>query len=112
MFFSNIFESVEDMSGVNITKFLQDWKIDAITSSLTRSKEKKDGLQQALTDAYMATMHHQMVFKYNGRVSKFIRSTNTSDILAHNFMIRETLESVVKSCKYMLSIMIIRKLKL
>ena len=100
------------MSGVNITKFLHNWKIDAITSSLTRSKERKDGLQQALTDAYMATMHHQMVFKYKGRVSKFIRSTNNSDILAHNFMIRETLESVVKICKYILSIMIIKKLKL
>ena len=87
------------MNGVNITKFLADWKIDPITSSLTKSIASKEDLQQALTEAYMETMHHEMVFQSRGRVSRFIRSTNLSNSIAQNSMIKEALEAVTNKRK-------------
>ena len=88
------------MVEINETKFLSDWNIESITSSLNKSsKANKENMTQVLIDAYMDTMHHEKVLQSTGRVSRFIRSTKLSNIIAHNYMISQALESVTTKRK-------------
>ena len=54
-------------------------------------------MEQALAEAMMKTIH--LVFKSRGRISRFVRSSDYSDIIAHNYMISQGLEAAAAQCK-------------
>ena len=84
---------------MNITQMATDWNISYIVSSLTSSRASKEHMERELKDAMMKTMHHEMVFKSRGRISRFVRSSYYSDIIAHNYMISQSLEATANKCK-------------
>ena len=81
------------MAAMNITQMATDWNISYIVSSLTSSRASKEHMEQALADAMMKTIHHELVFKSRGRISRFVRSSENSDIIARNHMISQGLEA-------------------
>ena len=87
------------MKAINISQMKADWNISDIVSSMTSSRASKEHMEQALTDAMMKTIHHELVFKSRGRNSRFVRSSENSDIIAHNYMISQGLEVAAAQCK-------------
>ena len=47
----------------------------------------------------MKTIHHEIILKSKGRASKFVRSTEFSEMISHNFMISQSLQIVNDKCK-------------
>ena len=78
---------------------LADLNINNIVSALTANRASKEHMEQALTDAMMKTIHHELVFKSRGRISRFVRSSENSDIIARNHMISQGLEAAAAQCK-------------
>ena len=87
------------MKAININQMIADWNISNIVSSMTASKASKEHMEQALADAMMKTIHHELVFKSRGRISRFVRSTDYSDSIARNYMISQGLEAAAAQCK-------------
>jgi hypothetical protein len=87
------------MAAMDLSQMFADWYISDIVSSMTVSRASKEHMKRELKDAMMKTMHHEMVFKSRGRISRFVRSSYYSDIIAHNYMISQSLEATANKCK-------------
>ena len=87
------------MEAMDLSQMFADWNISYIVSSMTASRASKEHMEQALADAMMKTIHHELVFKSRGRISRFVRSSDYSDIIAHNYMISQGLEAAAAQCK-------------
>ena len=87
------------MKAINISQMKAAWNISNIVSSMTTSRASKEHMEQALTEAMLETMHHELAVQSRGRISRFVRSSKYSGIIANNYMISQNLESTANKCK-------------
>ena len=88
-----------------MTQMRDEWNIDSIPLSLTRKSTKQKLLKSKLMEAMHHQMEHEITMKTRGRVTRFIRSTKHSDIIAHNYMIMRGLQTETeKSNKKIMSL--------
>ena len=85
---------------MNISKLSADWNISSIVSSLGKVRGgMEEEMQKEFEDAMMNTIHHEMILKSKGRASKFMRTTEFSELISHNFMMSRSLQIANEKCK-------------
>ena len=87
------------MGAMNISKISADWNISSIVSSYAAARgvpEKE--MQQEFEDAMMKALNHEMILKSRGQATKFVRTTEFSELISHNFMISQSLQMVNDKC--------------
>ena len=75
------------------------WGVDDFVSNFTSRSIKQEELKQAMMEAMKHKMEHELTFKTRERVTKFIRSTQQSEIIGHNYMIMRSLKMAVENGK-------------
>ena len=75
------------------------WEVDKVVSTLTSDTTKQDELRKALKEAMEQEVKHEAAF--NGKMSstKFIRSTEVTRNIGHNFMVMESLQMATEKGK-------------
>ena len=85
---------------MNISKLSTDWNISAIVSSNAKVRGgMEEEMQKEFEEAMMSTIHHEMILKSKGRASKFMRTTEFSELISQNFMMSRSLQIVNDKCK-------------
>ena len=87
------------MKDMNLTKESMDWNIDSIISNLKGRVDNEDQLKESLTDAIQNVVDHEVTLKSRKRVTRFTRSTQHSEAISHNNMIRKSLENAAENSK-------------
>ena len=88
------------MLSMNISKLSTDWNISAIVSSNAKARGgTEEEMQKEFEEAMMNTIHHEMILKSKGRASKFMRTTEFSELISQNFMMSRSLQIVNDKCK-------------
>ena len=75
------------------------WELDSLVSTILGKKRNPDQAKLQISQALVNTTNHEVALSTRERVTRFIRSTVKSDLIAHNERIKQTLESIAK-CKY------------
>ena len=87
------------MAAIDLTKMFADWNLSEFVSSLTANRAIKEDMEQKLRESMEKTTRRELVCQSRGPISRFVRSSDYSDIIAHNYMISQGLESTAKQCK-------------
>ena len=83
---------------------MSDWDISSIISSVTNDISSSEDILQEFKDEMMKIMVHETSIASMGTVSKFIRSTEFSNAIAHNAQMSQCLQHVLDRRKMKLFI--------
>ena len=89
---------MKDKMNSTLAEAVADWNLDSLVTSFLGRKEKTEEIKAALSKALMDTTNHEMALSTRDRVTRFIRSTNKSNLIAHNERIKYTLDRTLQ-CK-------------
>ena len=74
-----------------------DWELDSLLSTITGQRQNAEDVRSKLSKAISKCTNHEVALRTRERVTRFIRSTNHSDVIAHNERIKSSLEKEVTS---------------
>ena len=73
-----------------MTEMADKWNINEYVSSLTRSNQEQ--MKQALIESMEQEIEHELVLKRGGRATAYVRTTERSEAISHNYMIMKSLQ--------------------
>ena len=73
-----------------------DWELDSLVASILGRNRNTDKAKLQMQQALDNITNHEVALSTRERVTRFIRSTIKSDIIAHNERIKQTLETIAQ----------------
>ena len=76
-----------------------DWDLDSLLSTILGKKRNTDQAKLQVSQALAKCINHEIALSTRKRVTRFIRSTVKSDVIARNERRKQTLEKNIPMCK-------------
>ena len=85
---------------MNMEVMADKWKINEFVSGAVARKRNKLEMKVELMKGMEEEIMHEQMFEKRGHITKFVRSTEKTEEIGHNYMIMRSLQTAAENSKF------------